>query len=142
MIQKLISFIRSKGLDREEFRYIIVGGLTTLVNYSVFTLMYMIMGIDDTFSNVVSISLSILFAYVTNKHFVFRNRCSSLSELLTEFVKFVGSRLFTMTVEVGAVLLFSKVLNINAMIGKAVSQVIVVILNYIISKFLVFRRSK
>ena len=140
MIRRGIDFIRKRGLEREEVRYIIAGGLTTLVNFVVFALMNEIMRIDVTVSNVTSISVSILFAYVVNKHFVFKRRCNSGTELVMEFIKFVGSRLFTMAVEIGAVWLFVEVLVLNALLGKAVSQVIVIILNYIISKLIVFRR--
>jgi len=136
----IIDFVRRKWLVREEVRYIIAGGLTTLVNFVVFALMHRIIRIDVTVSNVTSIFISILFAYVVNKHFVFKRFCNTGAELVMEFIKFVGSRLFTMVVEVGAVWLFVEVLVLNALIGKAVSQVIVIILNYIISKLIVFRR--
>ena len=141
MIKKIREFILGKGIGGESIRYLIVGGLTTLVNFSVFVLMHEVLGFDDFVSNMVSIPLSILFAYVANKLFVFNWRCATRTELFLEFVKFVGSRLLTMALEVGAVRLSVSVLHINATLGKAVSQVLVVILNYIISKLLVFRRS-
>ena len=141
MIHGIIDNIHRKGLDREGGRYIIVGGLTTLVNFGVFAVMHRILKIDVTVSNVTSISVSILFAYAANKLVVFKRHCSSQVELAFEFIKFVGSRLFTMAIEIGAVWLFVDVLVLNALIGKAVSQVLVIILNYIISKLIVFRRT-
>ena len=136
---KLIDYARNKGLDREEIRYLFAGGLTTLVNFGLFTLMHEIIGIDYMVSNITSISVSVVFAYVVNKIFVFKRRSSTLKGLALEFMKFVGSRLFTMALEIGAVWLFFEVLLLNATLGKAVSQVIVIVLNYIISKLIVFR---
>ena len=138
----IIDFVRRKGLDREEVRYLFVGGLTTLVNFAVFALLHRLMKIDVTVSNVTSIMLSILFAYAANKHIVFKRRCNSRTELAFEFVKFVGSRLFTMAIEVGAVWLFVEALALDALLGKAASQIVVIILNYIISKLIVFRGAK
>ena len=140
-MKKIIDIIRQKWLVREEVRYIIIGGLTTLVNYGLFGLMCEIMKIDYTVSNVTSISVSILFAYVTNKLYVFKRRCDTVAELGKEFVKFVGSRLFTMAIEIGGVWLFVEALHVDAMLGKAVSIVVVVILNYFISKLIVFRKT-
>ena len=166
VLRKLVDFVRRKGLDREGVRYVIVGGLTTLVNFGLFALICIIMGIDVSvgnmasipdsvlssgettvsttilFANLISISASIVFAYFANKLVVFRQRCSTRAELALEFAKFVGSRLFTMAIEIGAVWLFVDLLAMNALIGKAVSQVLVIILNYIISKLIVFRSGK
>ena len=139
--RKIIDYARMRGLDREEFRYLFAGGLTTLVNFSLFTLMHEIIGIDYMVSNVASISVSVVFAYVVNKRFVFRRRSNTMMELALEFIKFVGSRLFTMALEIGTVWLFFEVLALNATLGKAVSQVLVIILNYLISKLIVFRRT-
>ena len=162
----IIDYIRKKGLDREGIRYIIVGGLTTLINFGLFVLICKIIGIDVTlrnvpsiqdsilsagetsisapilFANVTSISASIIFAYFANKLFVFKWRCNTRAELALEFIKFIGSRLVTMVIEIGAVWLFIEALSWNIMLGKGVAQVIVIILNYLISKLLVFRRAK
>jgi putative flippase GtrA len=123
----------------EKIRYLIVGGLTTLVNFSIFVLMHELCGIDETISNLVSIPASILFAYIANKLVVFRQQSESIKYLALEFIKFVGSRLFTMALEVGIVFLFSNVLEWNATLGKVIAMIVVIILNYVISKVIVFR---
>jgi len=138
--QRVIGFVFGKEPGGETVRYLIVGGLTTLINFVLFVLLHEVMGLDDTFSNVTSISVSVLFAYVANKLVVFRQHCDSMSALALEFVKFVGSRLFTMALEVGVVLLFTRALGQSATPGKVVAMVIVVIVNYIISKLIVFKK--
>jgi len=142
MWHKVKEYVFGKGLGGETIRYLIVGGLTTLVNFSLFVLMHEALGIDSTLSNVTSISVSVLFAYVANKLVVFRRRSSALSQLVIEFLKFVGSRLFTMALEIGVVLMFDGALGWNATLGKAISQVLVISGNYAISKLIVFKRSE
>ena len=135
----LVRFLRGKIPGGEAVRYVIVGVMTTLINFGLFALMTKIMDIGVTVSNVASISVSILFAYVTNKLIVFKRRDRAGVGLLLEFAGFVGSRLITMALEVGVVALFVSVFKLDELIGKAVALVLVVIVNYIISKLIVFR---
>jgi len=140
-IQRVIKYVFGKELGGETIRYVVVGAMTTLVNFGVFELLYEVIGISVTVSNVTSIAVSIIFAYVANKLVVFRRHSSSFAALAVEFCKFVGSRLFTMALEVGAVELFYTVLEQDARLGKIAAQILVVIANYLISKLIVFRKS-
>lgn len=142
VIQKIIKYVFGKDLGGETIRYLIVGALTTFVNFGLFELLHNVAGLGVTFSNVTSIAVSIIFAYIANKLVVFRRRSDSLSDLAQEFCKFVGSRLFTMALEIGAVALFYNVLGADARIGKIASQILVIIANYFISKLIVFRNDK
>ena len=141
LIQRVIKYVFGKDLGSETIRYIVVGALTTFVNFGFFELLYEVIGINVTVSNVTSISISIIFAYVANKLVVFRRRSDSFAALSLEFCKFVGSRLFTMALEVGAVELFYSVLGQDARLGKIASQILVIIANYLISKLIVFRKT-
>lgn len=127
-------------LFSEAFRYLVVGALTTLVNLVAFALFTEVCKWDVTLSNVLSIFISIMFAYVTNKLFVFQSHCDSLLALLVECAKFVGARLATMAIEVGGVFLTVNIIGQQPMIGKLETQVIVIVSNYFISKFFVFKR--
>lgn len=126
----------------EAFRYIIIGGCTTLVNFLVYTFMCKVLFIDVTVSNVTAIVISILFAYVTNKKIVFRSHCKNLYELFLEFVKFVGARLLTMLLEVGGVFLLVNIIGQDPVVGKLETQIFVIVGNFFISKYLVFRLKK
>lgn len=128
-----------KGISGEAVRYIIVGVCTTLVNIGLFALMTQAFEIGHTVSNVTSISVSILFAYVANKRIVFRNRCGSLSALALECVKFIGARLITLALEVAVVELLVRLARLKEMYAKLSALVFVVVANYFISKLLVFR---
>lgn len=137
LVNKIKELLTSK--NTEVIRYIIVGGCTTLVNLVVFTVMCKFLGIDVTVSNFVSVIVSILFAYVTNKLFVFCSKCANIKELFAEACKFIGARLLTMVIEVGGVFLLVNMIGQDELIGKLETQVIVLVSNYVISKFLVFK---
>jgi len=138
MIRKLTQYmVNARG---ETLRYVIAGAFTTLINFSVFALMTKKMNIAVTLSNVTAITLSIIAAYVSNKLYVFRQRRDNRRDLILEFSKFVGSRFFTMGLEVGAVAFLVGVLGQKPLISKIEAQVIVVITNFFISKALVFTK--
>lgn len=124
----------------EAMRYIIVGGCTTLVNLVIYTLLCKIIHLDVNISNIISVIIAILFAYITNKIFVFQSHCDSYRELYFEFSKFVGARLITMAIEVGGVFFLYEIIGQDEIWAKLETQVIVLIGNYVISKFLVFKR--
>ena len=96
--------------------------------------------INVNISNIISIIISILFAYITNKIFVFESHCLTIKELLSELFKFFGARLLTMVIEVGGVFLLYDIIGQNEFVAKVEIQVIVLIANYIISKFFVFSK--
>ena len=90
----------------------------------------------------ISIILAILFAYVVNSRFVFQDKCETLKDHIQPFVKFISARLVSMAVEVGGVWLLVQVMGLNDMIGKFITQFIVMALNYLFSKFFVFTTGK
>jgi len=140
-IRRIIGYIQGKGIGAESIRYIIVGVLTTLINIGLYGLMLEIMNIDVTISNVTSIIVAIIFAYLANKLVVFRRHSDSLKALALEFCKFVGSRLITMALEVGFVYMFHNILGYSEWIGKYVAMILVILINYILSKVIVFNNT-
>ena len=130
-----------KLYENDVIRYIFWGGCTTLVNLVSFYIMREL-GIILMAANVVSIILAILFAYVVNSKYVFQDKCETLKDHVQPFCKFVSARLITMVIEVGGVWLLVSVMGLNDMIGKFLTQFIVLILNYVFSKFFVFTTGK
>lgn len=117
--------------------YIIFGILTTLVNIAVYLFMTKICGVNYLISNVIAWVLSVLFAYVTNRKWVFESRSN---DILRESTLFFSGRLFSGVVDTLLMFLFIEVLFIDGFISKLIIQVIVVILNYVISKVIVFKK--
>ena len=134
---RVIGLLTSEGM-----RYLFIGGCTTLVNLVVFTVLCRIVHLDVNISNIISVAVSILFAYVANKLVVFRSHCSSLGELAAECARFIGARLATMVIEVGGVYVLYNIIHQDELIAKLETQVLVVIGNYFISRFIVFRDRK
>ncbi len=137
-MNKLAELIK-KLYYNETMRYLFIGGCTTLVNLISFAIFCDVMGMDVTLGNVLSIILAILFAYITNKIFVFSSRTNGIKEMFSEFCRFVGGRLSTMAIEVGGVYLIHNMMGQPKMAAKLVTQILVIIGNYFISKFFVFR---
>lgn len=128
-----------KVFTKEIILYGIFGVLTTLINIGSFFIMTSSFHIDDNIANNVAIVIAVLFAYVTNKDLVFHSHAHGFSEKFIEFCKFMLGRLVTMFIEsVGGSLLF-KFAPIPAIVSKCLITVIVIILNFFISKFFTFR---
>lgn len=122
-------------------RYIFFGGCTTMVNLVSFYILRRF-SVQLTIANVISIVLAILFAYVVNSLFVFQDRCETLKDHVRPFCKFISARLVTMVIEVGGVWLLVEALHMNDMMGKFLTQFLVLVLNYVFSKFFVFTTGK
>lgn len=139
---------------REPVLYLVFGAATTLVNLVLFWGLNFLVGEEAyLITNIIATVLAILFAYVTNKLFVFTSRSWSLSVLKREIPSFFGARAFTFLLEEGGLWLFIDVwgagnLQISVfslvisgtMLTKLVLQVIVILLNYVFSKFLIFAK--
>ena len=122
-------------------RYIFFGVCTTAVNLVSFFILRQV-GVQREIANVISIILAIVFAYVVNSRFVFQDKCETLADHIRPFCKFISARLMTMVIEVGGVWLLVAKLGMNDMVGKFATQFIVLILNYVFSKFFVFTTGK
>ena len=129
-------------LTSEGMRYLFIGGCTTMVNLVVYTVLCRAAHFNVNVSNIISIIVAILFAYVTNKLIVFRSHCGSFAELASECARFIGARLATMGIEVGGVFLLYEVLHKDEIVAKLATQGLVIIGNYFISRFIVFRDRK
>ncbi|MBQ3413904.1 MAG: GtrA family protein [Clostridia bacterium] len=134
-IKKLIK----KLLTKEVILYLVFGVTTTLVNLGMFYLLNTILNWEQNVSNFIAIVISVLVAYVTNKDLVFHSEAKNIKEKLFEFFKFILGRAFTMLIEfIGGLIFFN--LPIPNIIVKIGLNVIVVILNFIISRFFTFKK--
>lgn len=123
-------------------RYVFFGGCTTMVNLISFYLLRNVGRLPLQAANIISIILAILFAYVVNSLFVFQDSCKTLREHVAPFFKFISARLVTMVIEVGGVWLLVQIMGMEDMLGKFLTQFLVLVLNYVFSKFFVFTSKK
>ena len=138
---KLIKWL--KGLyDRfSDVRYVVIGACTTVISVGLVALLTKVFHWDDNVSNVVSILAAVIFAYAANKIFVFRSHTPTAGAFLAEAAKFFGGRAVTMLIEVFGVAFFDSILGQDVVVAKVETQIIVLVGNYLISRFIVFRKS-
>ena len=129
--------------------YVIFGGLTTVVDWSVSFLLYYLWGdaIDATpillhGANVIAWVAAVAFAYVTNRIWVFESKRRGLLPILGEIFAFAGGRVLTLLLQEAIMGVFCTWLGYSEYLFKVIAAVLVVILNYFISKLLVFRKGR
>ena len=119
--------------------YLIFGVMTTAVNYLVYLPCFNMLGLSASVSNMISWVVSVAFAFLTNKPFVFRSHDWSAKVVWPELVKFVGCRVGSGVMETVILFVTVDTLRWNGNIWKLVTSVLVVVVNYVGSKLLVFR---
>ena len=120
--------------------YLVFGVLTTVVNYMVYLPCYNLLGLSSAVSNVIAWAAAVAFAYATNKPFVFHSHDWSAKTVIPELTKFIGTRLGSGGLETLILLVFVDLLKGNGNLWKLLTSVLVVVLNYIGSKLLMFRK--
>lgn len=126
--------------NEEIINYIIVGAFTTFISLISYYLLTIVLDPNDALqlqiTNILSWILSVLFAFIANKKIVFKTQTKNV---FSEAFKFFESRIFTLLVDIISMFIMVTILGINDMISKILVQFIVLILNYILSKFIVFK---
>ena len=120
--------------------YLFFGVMTTAVNYIVYLPCYNLLQISAAVSNVIAWAAAVAFAYLTNKPFVFHSHDWTAKTVIPELTKFVGSRILSGALETALIFVTVDCLLWNGNIMKLVTSVLVVILNYVASKLLVFKK--
>ena len=120
--------------------YLFFGGLTTVVNYAVYLPCFNLLGMSAAVSNVIAWAVAVLFAFLTNKPFVFKSHDWSAKTVWPEFIKFVGCRIGSGVLETAIIFVTVDLLYWNGNWMKLATSVLVVILNYFASKLLVFKK--
>ena len=126
---------------RELIVYLVFGVLTTVVNYIVYLPCYNLMGINASVSNMIAWVAAVAFAFLTNKPFVFQSYDWSAGVVIPELTKFMGTRIGSGALETLILFLSVDLSGMNGNVWKLLTSVLVVILNYIGSKLLVFRKN-
>lgn len=125
---------------RDVLVYLVFGVLTTVVNYVIYLPCYNLMGLSSSLSNVIAWVGAVVFAYVTNKPLVFRSHDWSRKTVFPELTRFVGTRLGSGALETLILFVTVDTIGMNGNLWKLITSVLVVFINYIGSKWLVFRK--
>lgn len=127
---------------KEIITYLFFGFVTTVVNYGMFALLVRVFHLDVVPANIISWIVAVVVAFVTNKLWVFESKARDAKTIAREFGEFVAGRLITLGLETLLLWIFVDKLGMNDLVMKIITSVIVVIVNYIFSKFIIFRKKK
>lgn len=124
---------------KEAIMYLFFGGLTTIISV---VLIYVFdrNGIIGVKARTISDIICIIFAYITNKIWVFESKCNSFKELVKEALSFFGARALTTLLSIASSFIFVDLLHYNNLIVQYSTSIIVTILNYVFSKLIVFKK--
>ena len=135
MMDKLLEIYKA---HKGAILYIFFGGITTMVNWVTYYVLYSVMGVSNLMSNIIAWVLAVTVAFATNKTWVFESKSLAMDVVLPELVKFVGCRVGTGVLEIVLMYVAVDVAGLPAMLMKVLISVIVLVLNYVFSKVLVF----
>lgn len=122
--------------------YIFFGGITTLINIVTYYISYNILGIENVLSTIIAWIFSVIFAFFTNKVWVFESKSWDKSIFVKELLSFISVRLLTGLVDVLIMYIGVDILNYNGLLMKILSNVFVLVSNYIGSKLFIFKSKK
>lgn len=125
---------------REGLLYLFFGGLTTLVGVGSYAVFQEVFSINELVANFFSWILAVAFAFVTNQKWVFRDGESGNEGLMQRLTAFYAGRVATLLVEEAIIAVFVTALGLPGIPVKIAAQVVVILLNYIISKLFVFKK--
>ena len=125
---------------KEVISYLFFGGCTFVVSMVTFYIFNKVLGLNEHVSNIISWILAVLFAYVTNRNFVFESKTSDFKGLVREMVSFFSARLLTLGIEEVIIFVGCNLMHADALIVKLIGQVVVIVSNYFLSKLFIFKK--
>lgn len=125
---------------KEVILYLVFGGLTTLTNIGAYALFARVFHMNLMAANGLALTLSILFAYVTNKLFVFESKTDSWGAVLQEFASFMACRLATAVLDMFLMYITVSVAGLYDLLMKVIVNIIVIVLNFVFSKLIIFKK--
>lgn len=127
---------------RETILYLFFGAFTTLVNIVSYLFFTRVILFNFMVANALAWILAVLFAYVTNKFFVFESKRIEIRFVFKEFLSFVSFRLLSGVVEMLIMYVMIDLLFVNDVIVKVFTNIIIIVLNYLFSKMIIFKNKK
>ena len=127
---------------REQILYLVFGGVTTLISIITYAVFTELADINILIANILSWIISVAVAYATNKSVVFRSDKKGAAQVLTEALSFYAGRLLTLLIEEAILFVFIDLVKLPNMPVKIIAQIIIIVLNYIISKVFIFKKTK
>ena len=121
--------------------YVFFGGVTTVINIGVYWLLHDIAGMSNDISNIISWIITVTVAYVTNKLWVFESGAHTIGAVAKEVAGFFSCRIATGVIDFAIMHIGVDIMGFNGIILKTLSNIIVIILNYVASKLFIFKKA-
>lgn len=134
------TIIEALRKNKQLLLYLFFGICTTAINTICYWLLYDALTLSNIVSTILAWLAAVLFAFVTNKVFVFESKRTNTTDRIYEVISFFGCRLLTGILDVAIMAFAVDKLQWNGLLWKLISNIIVTIINYIASKFLIFRK--
>lgn len=128
--------------NEEAINYLFWGGATFVLGTGLFYVFANVMKLHTQIANVWSWIICVIFAYLTNRTFVFKSKVKGLKNIIMEFKDFVAARVLTLVMENAILFVMIDLLTFHNMIAKIVGQVVVIVSNYFLSKLWIFKNKK
>lgn len=125
---------------KEVLLYLLFGGLAFVVSIATYAFFNVTVGINELVANILSWIITVAFAFLTNRVWVFNAPTKNAAEFIRQMISFFGGRVITLVIEEIILLVFITLLRFASMPVKIVAQIVVIVLNYVISKVLVFKK--
>ena len=138
----LKKFVKWYREHKEGMRYLVFGALATFVNILAYSVCFYIIHIENGISNIIAWVIAAIFAYITNKFCVFDSKVDTKKALLYEIASFFGCRLLTLAIDEAIMIITVDKFAWNAFLMKVVANIIVIILNFVFSKLIIFKKDK
>ncbi len=126
---------------KEGILYLFFGFLSTFVNIFIYHLLANVININYMISNIIAWCITVMFAYLTNKVYVFESKTKNKKELLKEVSSFFSARIFSLILEIVVMYVGISIFHFNDLVIKVLSNIFVIILNYFMSKLFIFNNN-
>lgn len=127
---------------KETLLYLLFGGLSFILNMLLYILITSWFNIHELIANIITWILVVAFCFITNKTWVFKNDTTTTTSIMRQIISFYTSRLITLGIEEIILFVFITKLQFSNLLIKIIAQIIVIILNYVFSKLIIFRKEK
>lgn len=125
---------------KEMILYIFFGGCTTLMNIVAYYISTRFFDIDYKYSTIIAWCISVLFAYVTNRIYVFKSKNTTIKSIIYEVITFIGCRILSGILDFVIMYVFIDLIKLDDLFIKIISNIIVIAFNYVASKILIFKK--
>jgi len=139
MVKSLVKKVFRLFVNRETIAYAVAGVMTTLVNFASYEGLYRL-GLENLTANAIAWVIAVTFAYIVNKNQVFLSKSRDAADEALKLSKFFGARIVTLIVEQAGMFVFAELLQVYRWLVKICLSAIVIVLNYLFSKLLIFKK--